>query len=129
MTHTRPVKIELVDDDIIALRILRLALEDKSFEVTTRPSGSECLANLDGDNLPDVILLDVKMPPPDGIATLEQIRSRWSMYELPVILLTGMEESELAVRGFKGGANDFINKPINIDELITRVMITLREHA
>ena len=126
MSDPSRVKLEIVDDDPLATSILALALESKDFEVTVRNSGAECLECLDPNNLPDLILLDVKMPPPDGIATLGKIREQWDMSTLPVILFTGMEESEVAVLGFKGGANDFIHKPVDIEELCTRVGLALR---
>lgn len=126
MSDQEAIKIQLVDDDVMAMNILSLALKTRGFDVTTCTGGAECLKQLDEGYEPNLIILDVRMPEPDGITTLGIIRESWNIQELPVILLTAVEEAEMTVMGFKGGANDFINKPVDIEELISRISLCLQ---
>ena len=112
------VKIMLVDDEERFLSTTRKLLEKKGFEVATATGGEQAVAFLQ-THLIHVVLLDVKMPGMDGIATLKEIKRRVPLVE--VIMLTGHGTIESAVDGLKSGATDYLTKPADVDELVEKV--------
>lgn len=111
------MKIMLVDDEERFLSTTKKLLERKGLQVSTASSGSEALEKLEKENI-HVVILDVKMPGMDGIETLKAIKARHPLVE--VIMLTGHATVESAVDGLKSGATDYLMKPTDIDELITK---------
>jgi two-component system KDP operon response regulator KdpE len=111
-----------VDDDAGMLRLLRMELEYQGLRVCTASSGEESVAVATAEK-PDVALVDLLMPKMDGIQTMSRLREANPM---PVILLTGMGRSEDVIRGLNNGADDYIAKPFNPDELGARVRAVLR---
>jgi len=111
------MKMMLVDDEERFLATTQKLLAKKDLEVVTAASGREALDMLQQKNI-HVVILDVKMPGMDGIATLKEIKSRFPMVE--VIMLTGHATVESAIEGLKSGATDYLMKPTGIDELIGR---------
>lgn len=107
----------LVDDEERFLSTTQKLLSRKGYEVSTATSGSEALEKLMAENI-HVVVLDVKMPGLDGIATLKAIKNRYPLVE--VIMLTGHATVESAVDGLKSGATDYLMKPTDIDELINK---------
>jgi len=115
-------RVLVVDDEAVNLQVVLNHLSLHGIEVLTASSGEQALRNLRvAEELPDVVLLDVMMPGMDGLRTCEAIRMRWSMLELPVLLLTALNRNEDIVRGFESGANDHVSKPFHADVLLTRV--------
>lgn len=112
------IKLMLVDDEERFLRTTSKLLARKGFRVFVAASGAEALENLKQHNI-HVVILDVKMPNMDGIATLKEIKRNFPLVE--VIILTGHGTLESAVEGLKSGATDYLTKPIDIDDLIARV--------
>ena len=108
----------LVDDEERFLVTTSKLLTRKGYEVVTAPSGAEALRHL-RERTVHVVVLDVKMPGMDGIATLKEIKTRSPHVE--VILLTGHATVESAVEGLNAGASDYLVKPCNLDELIRKV--------
>jgi DNA-binding NtrC family response regulator len=108
----------LVDDEERFLVTTRKVLDKKGYEVLTAASGAEALSTL-GEKIVDVVILDVKMPGMDGIATLKEIKRRHPLVE--VIMLTGHGTLESAVEGLKCGATDYLTKPSDIGELLVKV--------
>ena len=115
----------LVVDDADHIRALvRRVLEEAGHEVAEASNGRECLRIL-YDRKPELVLLDVSMPDMDGWEALERIRElTW----VPVLMVTARDDPPERVRGLRGGADDYILKPFDPDELLARIDIALR-HA
>ena len=111
------MKMMLVDDEERFLSTTKKLLERKGIDVITADSGSEALDRLRGQNV-HVVILDVKMPVMDGIATLREIKRQYPLVE--VIMLTGHATVESAVEGLKSGATDYLMKPTDIEDLIEK---------
>jgi DNA-binding NtrC family response regulator len=107
----------LVDDEERFLSTTSKLLSRKGYDVATASSGSEALEQL-RTNRAHVVILDVKMPGMDGIATLKAIKRQYPMIE--VIMLTGHATVESAVEGLQSGATDYLMKPADIDSLIAK---------
>jgi DNA-binding NtrC family response regulator len=111
------MRIMLVDDEERFLRTTQKLLARKGIDVITATSGSEALDKLATADV-HVVILDVKMPGMDGLATLKAIKSRYASVE--VIMLTGHATVESAVDGLEAGAADYLMKPADIDELVAK---------
>jgi DNA-binding response OmpR family regulator len=114
------IHILLVDDDQINSQMLSKRFEKRGFQVTIRNSGAACLEYLQSET-PDIILLDVLMPEVSGLQVLKNIRAVYSMFDIPVIMVTAKVEVEDIVTALKLGANDYIQKPVNIDIAVARI--------
>ncbi len=112
----------VVDDEPAILRLVRAKLQADGYAVITAPKGEDALAMLD-DQRPDLIVLDVMMPGIDGFETLRRIRVD---SQVPVILLTARGGDVDKLRGLDAGADDYVVKPFNPDELAARVAAVLR---
>ncbi len=117
---TGKARILVADDEPHIRRILQFLLEQEGFEVIMAENGDEAWKQV-AVAQPDLVLLDVMMPGMDGYAVLSVIREGFETRNLPVILLTAKGEDQDKVRGLKGGANDYVIKPFNHDELLLRV--------
>jgi DNA-binding NtrC family response regulator len=113
-----PSRILLVDDEKDFVEMLTLRLEEIGEEVLQAYSGLECLEKIKEAEV-DVVILDIKMPGMDGIETLQEIKKRYPLVE--VIMLTGHGTIETAVQGMKLGAYDFLIKPADFDDLVTKL--------
>ncbi|HPF69144.1 MAG TPA: response regulator [Candidatus Krumholzibacteria bacterium] len=113
-------RILVADDEPHIRRILQFLLEQEGFHVHLVADGEEAWKAVTSFQ-PDLVLLDVMMPRMDGFAVLDIIRAGFETSRLPVILLTAKGEVEDRVRGLRGGANDYVVKPFNHDELLLRV--------
>jgi len=111
------IKIMLVDDEERFLSTMTKLLKKKGYDVLTAPSGMEALENLNRHEV-HVVILDVKMPGMDGVATLREIKKQFPLVE--VVMLTGHATVESAVEGLKAGAFDYLMKPCDIDELLDK---------
>ena len=111
------MRLMLVDDETRFLQTTKKLLEKKGFEILTAESGMEALKIL-AEKTVDVVILDVKMPQMDGLETLKNIKRDFPLTE--VIMLTGHGTVDSAVEGMKSGATDFINKPADIDDLLSK---------
>ncbi|MFC0216016.1 ATP-binding protein [Paenibacillus chartarius] len=113
-------KILAVDDDNLNLKILMDILGPDEYEIDTATGGTEAIAKL-ANAAYDLIVMDVMMPHLSGYEVTRTIRERFSMSELPILLLTARTRSlDLAV-GFQAGANDYVIKPVDATELRSRV--------
>jgi len=111
----------LVVDDILAnVKLLEARLNAEYFEVLTARSGEEALAVV-AANPVDVVLLDVMMPGMDGFEVCRQIKSTSATAQLPIIMITALDQAADKVRGLEAGADDFLTKPVDDIALITRV--------
>ena len=114
----KTINILLVDDEERFLATTQKLLKKKGYDAEVASSGSLALDLLDRKPV-HVVILDVKMPGMDGIETLKAIKARHPMVE--VIMLTGHATVESAVQGLKSGASDYLMKPADIDDLLSRV--------
>lgn len=108
-----------VDDTAIILTRISETLRN-DYEVITVNSGARALKCLK-ERKPDLILLDIQMSPMDGIQTLHEIRAMKDMEEIPVIMLTGVEDRDIVMESAKLGVCDYILKPFSSDELLKRI--------
>ncbi|HTR82136.1 MAG TPA: response regulator [Bacteroidota bacterium] len=116
-------KILVVDDEDSLRMTLKMRLEGADFDVQVARDGEEALAVLK-ENPVDLVLLDINMPNMDGIETLGHIAEDYPSTE--IIMLTGFADFSTAIECLKKGAKDYLVKPIEMTELITRVKSTLR---
>jgi two-component system, OmpR family, KDP operon response regulator KdpE len=115
----------VVDDEPAIVRLVRTALQADGYAVITAGSGEAALEILE-DQRPDLVVLDLMLPGIDGYETLRRIRS---MNQVPVIMLTARAGDADRLKGFHGGADDYVTKPFNPDELAARVAAVLRRSA
>ena len=118
-------KILVIDDSDLMLNIIRDIIEGAGYDVVTASSGKEGL-ELVRKEKPDLVLLDVIMPEMNGFEVCEILRNDDSNNLLPIIILTAKSKDEDKLRGLELGADDYITKPFNPRELISRVNNTLR---
>ena len=111
------MKILLVDDEERFLSTTKKLLERKNIDVMTAGSGADALRLLSSHRV-HVVILDVKMPGMDGVATLREIKARFPMVE--VIMLTGHATVESAIEGLKSGAVDYLMKPADLEEIVEK---------
>ncbi|WP_276479761.1 response regulator transcription factor [Paraflavitalea pollutisoli] len=114
---TRP-SILLVEDEENLHEALKLNLELEGYEVTSAYTGSEALQKVQ-DEYFDLLILDVMLPELDGIAVTETIRVQNN--EVPILILSAKNASSDRVLGLKKGADDYLTKPFNLEELLLRV--------
>jgi len=114
--------IMVVDDDREMLRMLERTLELEGYGVTVAADGSSALALLD-DCKPDLVILDIMMPSPDGYQVLDSMRQR---SDAPVIMLTARREVASLDKALALGADDYIRKPFRVLELLARIQAKLR---
>ena len=113
-------KILAIDDE----KSIRFIIENtfnKDFEVTSIGNGMDALFYLQTGNLPDVIICDVEMPVLNGFEFIRRIRESGFFDEIPLIMLSGKEESADKIKCFQMGADDYVLKPFNPKELIARI--------
>jgi DNA-binding response OmpR family regulator len=118
VTTVGPCKVVLVDDEVDYLETLVKRLTKRGVSATAVHSGADALDRFQ-DGPPDVVVLDVKMPGMDGIATLREIKKRHPLVE--VIMLTGHADVEAAIGGMELGAFDYLVKPTDIEELLFKI--------
>jgi class 3 adenylate cyclase len=118
-------KILAVDDNRQNLELLTRALSAAHYEVITATDGPTALQLIDGGAV-DLVLLDVMMPGMSGYEVCEKIRANDATRLLPVVMLTALHDVSHRIQGIAAGADDFLTKPFNREELLTRVKSLLR---
>jgi CheY-like chemotaxis protein len=120
----------VVDDNEIILKTISLKLQGAGYKVVTALDGSEAVASARKEN-PDLILLDITFPPDvggvewDGFRIMEWFRRMEAVKKVPVIIITGAEDSKNKQRAISGGAVAYFNKPIDHDDLLKVIRATL----
>lgn len=127
LLQSMPASVLVVDDSDTLRREILQALQDKSLfdGYHEAMDGLEAFKILLGKKI-DLILCDVDMPRMDGFKLVRLVQSRDSLKAIPIILLTGKEDSESKIRGLEMGASDYITKPFDIGELVARVKVHLK---
>jgi DNA-binding response OmpR family regulator len=113
-------KILLVDDSGTILMMEKMILAREPYDLVTAKDGKEAIEKAATER-PDLILLDVVMPHLTGFEVLEELRAHETTKSTPVILVTTRGEAANVEAGYAGGCNDYVTKPINSVELITKV--------
>jgi two-component system KDP operon response regulator KdpE len=118
----RTQRVLIVDDEPAMLRALRINLRARGYEVTTAATGRAALTEA-ARRPPDAVLLDLGLPDVDGVGVIEELRT-WS--RAPVIVLSGRTGSGDKIGALDAGANDYVTKPFDIEELLARLRAALR---
>jgi signal transduction histidine kinase len=123
MAHTR---ILVVDDDPHAYHALRVLLTDEGYLVDLAESAARAFEMI-AENLPDLVLTDLQMPEMDGIALCRSLYA----YDpgLPVIVVTGFADTALAVQALQAGAEDYLTKPVELDQLLLSIQRAIERRA
>jgi CheY-like chemotaxis protein len=111
----------VVDDDATIRRLLQITLETEGFTVTTAGDGIEGLRMAQEVPRPDLVLLDIMMPGMDGLQVCHTLKNDPATRELPVVLLSAKAQSHDIELGMRVGADDYITKPPDLLDLVTRV--------
>jgi len=113
-------KILVVDDSRTALFMVTTILRKERYELVTACDGEQALEMAAAEH-PDLILMDVIMPRKTGFEACRELKRREDTKAIPVILVTTRGEGENVEAGFQSGCNDYVTKPINAQELLTKV--------
>ncbi|AZS17984.1 response regulator [Paenibacillus lutimineralis] len=119
MNRNRPLVL-IVDDDPVNLQVLEAILPPDEYELTMATSGKEALALLDTKDW-DLVISDIMMPQMSGYELTRMIRERFTLTELPVLLLTARSQPKDIQSGFIAGANDYVTKPVEAIEIRSRI--------
>ena len=114
-------KILIVDDVVSNVLLLKILLSNEKFQVCTASNGNMCIEQAKKEK-PDLILLDVMMPDISGFDAAVILKKDPETMDIPIIFLTALNNPNDLVHGFQVGANDFLTKPFNKEELLMRVM-------
>ena len=115
-------KILIVDDNEITLKLIKRYLEGSDFDVVTATDGEQCL-EIVAKNEPDIILLDVMMPKLDGYETIKTLKTNEATKDIPVIIVTALNDVTNQVKSIASGADDFISKPIEEKLLVAKIRL------
>jgi two-component system, OmpR family, KDP operon response regulator KdpE len=115
-------RVLVVDDEAAILRFLKPALEANDYDVSTAGSVAEAIKRIAGDR-PDVVVLDLGLPDGDGKEVIKRVRE-WS--DVPIIVLSAREREAEKIDAFDLGADDYVNKPFGVGELMARMRTALR---
>jgi DNA-binding response OmpR family regulator len=113
-------KILLVDDSATTLLMEQMVLRGQPYQIVTARNGREAIERADVEH-PDLILLDVVMPEMNGFEACRRIRQHQSSSAVPIIMVTTRGEEQSVETGFQSGCSDYITKPINGAELLSKV--------
>ena len=116
-------KIVIVEDDPTIARFVELELMHLGHEVTKVADGDMAVAVIEQVN-PDLVLLDLMLPGTDGLTIARDLRTRG--HKMPILMLTARSETQDVVKGFDAGADDYLRKPFEVPELLSRVSALLR---
>jgi two-component system, sensor histidine kinase ChiS len=127
-TATLPFTILAVDDELINLEILKNIFNNYNYHLISLTNGYEAIELIENEIIPDVILIDIDMPEINGFELTSLVRKRYSMEEIPVILISSNTWNEDRSKVFECGANDIVIKPYNVEEMMIRIntLVTLR---
>ena len=119
------VDVLVVDDEEMVARSIERTLRGHEFKITVANSGVQALQTA-RRKPPAIMLLNVNMPGMDGFAVCREVRSDPLLSDTPILFLTARSRDEEKIAGFRAGADDYLTKPFNIDELLMRVRAILR---
>jgi DNA-binding response OmpR family regulator len=120
-TAAGPVTVFIAEDNPILLQGLERALTANGYQVDTAADGPSMIELLNGDSLPDILLLDVMMPGMSGVEVLDSVRSDPRTAELPVVLITAAADEVVPGSTLEGRGVDVLMKPFRLNELLDRI--------
>jgi two-component system, OmpR family, response regulator RpaA len=120
-----PISILVIEDDEIVARTIERCLRGSEYRVRLANSGVEGLRSSRRD-IPQLVILDVIMPGMDGYAVCREMRGDPVLEDIPILFLTAKTKDEDKIAGFTAGADDYLGKPFNVDELLLRIRAILR---
>ena len=115
-------RILVVDDDHLVIKAVRRILEHEGYTVVAATNGTDAIQSTKAD-APDLVILDIIMPGTDGFTVYRSLRE---LHDIPVIMLSGIDDISTKVKCLNEGADDYLTKPFSFDELIARVRSVLR---
>jgi two-component system KDP operon response regulator KdpE len=118
-------KVLVVDDQPKLVRLLTTNLKTQGYEIIEAGTGKQAI-ELAAREMPDVVILDLMLPDMSGFEVCDQLRA---MSDVPILMLTARTRDTDKLHGFRVGADDYITKPFNIEELLARVAVALRRSA
>ena len=120
-------RILVVEDDPDIVRLLEIYFNSQGYDVKAAARGGEALAQC-RQELPDLIVLDIMLPDMDGYAVCRELRTATRTSHIPIIFLTQRDERGDRIAGLELGADDYITKPFDLEELRLRVQNSIRSH-
>jgi len=124
MVRPRTLRVLVVDDNDDLRALTKDALQREHYNVIEAGGGAEALRLIE-EQSPDLVMLDLVMPDPDGLAVLRMLRAKPETAQLPVILLTGLDDANSIKEGFEAGATDYLAKPFSRPQLYARIRACL----
>ncbi|MBQ0047788.1 MAG: response regulator [Prevotellaceae bacterium] len=127
-TDVDSLSVLIVDDVPLNILLIKKMLSQYTFQIRTANGGQAALDAI-AQKMPDLLLLDLMMPGIDGFEVIRRLRAAEATKELPIIILSALNSEQDIAKGFQLGANDFINKPIIMEKLLSSVttQINLQE--
>jgi CheY-like chemotaxis protein len=119
------IRILAADDEAPVREIVQLLLKQEGYQVIPAVDGEDALEKIRAE-LPDLVILDINMPKRNGFSVCKAVRSTVETMFIPVIMLTGQDSVEEKLEGLSSGADDYITKPFNSEELLARIETVLR---
>ncbi|HTK09512.1 MAG TPA: response regulator transcription factor [Ktedonobacteraceae bacterium] len=119
------LKVLVIDDEENIIEFIKLGLRYEGFQVEAAPDGEQGVTLAQRIN-PDLIILDVMMPGIDGLEVCRRLRSNPTTSDIPILMLTAKDEVRDRIAGLRIGADDYLTKPFNFDELLERMRAILR---
>ena len=119
-------KILIVDDEPQATTLLEMLLNSRGYETI---AVNDCSTAIDTaiETDPDLIILDLMMPEPDGFKVCRMLRADSRFMLTPILIITALNDTDSRIVAFGAGADDYLMKPYNVDELITNIKTLLHE--
>jgi two-component system, OmpR family, alkaline phosphatase synthesis response regulator PhoP len=114
-------RILVVEDDAFMASLLRFLLERQGVNVTVRSDGRAAIDSLQGDALFDAVLLDLRLPQVSGMEVLAKVRALPAWARTPVLVLSALDAGAEVAAALDAGANDYMTKPFNPEELLARL--------
>ncbi|HTN93504.1 MAG TPA: response regulator, partial [Gallionella sp.] len=121
----KKLSVLVIEDDPDILKLLQIFLKMEGFETRIASNREEIVAAFRAPPLPELVLLDIRLPDINGFDVLARMRQHPAMKTLPVIMLTAEATREAVLKGLVGGADGFVTKPFQIDRLIKAVKTVL----
>lgn len=120
LASNKPSRVLAIDDETRNLRLMDALLTPLGYKVDMAHNSDEAFERV-SENVPDVILLDVMMPGMNGFEVCKKFKSDVSTAQVPILMITSLSDRDNRLKGIKAGANDFLAKPIDKEDLIFRV--------
>lgn len=118
-------RILIAEDDLAVASVLKEGLSARGFIVSVAPNGHDALVRAESGDV-DLLVLDLGLPGRPGIEVLSELRARGN--QVPIVILTAFDTTEETVAGLEAGADDYIGKPFDLEEVIARIRARIREH-